>query len=64
MAVELTIKLYRESETTENEDDSGLFCAQLTNDDSIIAGHGEDPYEALHDLVNELQFQHEYFRPD
>lgn len=40
------------------------FCASLENQDEIIAGYGSDPYEALRELINEMEYHHEYFRPD
>jgi hypothetical protein len=61
MAVKFTVEIYRE-----NPDDTGLFTAH-SNDaggsDVIFAGHGETPYEALHELVNELE-NAELYRPD
>lgn len=41
-----------------------IFCASLENQDEIIAGYGTDPYEALRELINEMEYHHEYFRPD
>lgn len=41
-----------------------VFRASVENSDEIIAGYGCNPYEALRDLINELEYQHEYFRPD
>ena len=40
------------------------FCASLENQDEIIAGYGGNPYEALRDLIDEMEYHHEYFRPD
>jgi len=40
------------------------FCASLENQDEIIAGYGGGPYEALRELINEMEYHHEYFRPD
>ena len=48
----------------ETIDNKYRFCASLHNADEIIAGYGSDPYEALREMVNEMQFQHEYFRAD
>ena len=58
MAVELTIKIYRE------EEGKDLFVAQCQIDkDEIIAGHGTHPYTALYELIHEMEMA-EYFRAD
>lgn len=62
MAVEFTIEIIREN----GEEDTGLFCASTddaSGSDVIFAGHGETPYEALHDLINEFENAGLY-RPD
>ena len=57
--IEFKIKIYREDENTND------FIAQLDVDkDEIIAGHGQTPYDALHDLIDEMEYHHEYVRPD
>ena len=46
-------------------DEADNFCASLEVDkDEIIGGYGTTPYIALRDLIDELEYQHEYFRPD
>ena len=58
--VKLEIKIFED-----NTDKEQIFCASCEIDkDEIIAGYGSNPYEALRDFVNELEYQHEYFRPD
>ena len=55
----LEIKIYRD------EQDKDTICASLEIDkDETIAGYGDSPYEAMRDLINEMEYQHEYFRPD
>lgn len=56
--VELKIEIARD------EEDTDILCASLKTDDEIIAGYGETPYDALRDLINELEYQHQYFRED
>jgi len=55
--MELTIKIIH--------DEADNFCASVAVDkDEIIGGYGTDPYMALRDLIDEMEYQHEYFRPD
>ena len=61
MAVEFKVKIVREG-----KDDTGMFIASsndASGSDVIFAGHGETPYEALHDLKNEFE-DAELYRPD
>ena len=61
MAVEFKVKIVREG-----KEDSGMFIASsndVSGTDVIFAGHGETPYEALHDLINEFE-DAELYRPD
>ncbi len=53
-------------EIVEDKTDKELvFCASCGLDkDEIMAGYGSNPYEALRDLIDEMEYQHEYFRPD
>ncbi len=57
MTVELRIKIQKDIT------DKTILVASLENEDEIIAGHSENPYMALRDLINEMEYQ-EYFRPD
>lgn len=62
MAVKFTVEIIRE----DGENDSGIFLASsddASGSDVIFAGHGETPYKALHDLINELE-NAELYRPD
>lgn len=58
--VELRIKIAKDKE------DNNILCASLAweTDDEIIAGHGTTPYDALRDLINEMEYQYQYFRAD
>ena len=56
--VELKIKIRRDG------GDSETLCASLENTDEIIAGYGKTPYDALRELINEMEYQHQYFRKD
>ena len=61
MAVKLTIEIIREG-----ENDTGTFFAfsgDASGSDVIFAGHGEDPYEALHDLIDEFE-NADLYKPD
>ncbi len=44
--------------------DEDIFTASVESPDSIIAGYGDNPYDAVRDLINELEYQHQYFRAD
>jgi len=60
--VKLDIKIYEDNASRVSKQ---IFCASCEIDkDETIAGYGSTPYEALRDFVNELEYQHEYFRPD
>jgi hypothetical protein len=62
MAVKFTVEIIREN----GEKDTGNFIASsadASGSDVIFAGHGETPYEALHDLINEFE-NAELYRPD
>lgn len=61
MAVNFTVEIVRE-----NDDDTGVFLASskdASGTDVIFVGHGETPYEALHDLISEFE-DAELYRPD
>jgi len=61
MAVTFTVKIIREG-----EDDAGTFLASSSDasgSDVLFAGHGETPYQALHDLIDEFEDAGLY-RPD
>lgn len=51
-------------EISTDAEDSTVFCAALKTDESIIAGYGDTPYKSLRDLIDELEYQHQYFRAD
>jgi len=54
--VELKIKIRQ---------DEDKLCASLEIDhEEIIAGYGDDPYKAMRDLIDEMEYQHGCFRPD
>lgn len=58
MAVKFTVEIVREND--------GVFMASsndASGSDVIFIGHGETPYEALHDLINEFE-NAELYRPD
>ena len=61
MAVKFAVEIVRE-----NDNDTGIFLAS-SNDAAgssvIFVGHGETPYEALHDLINEFE-NAELYRED
>jgi len=62
MTVKFNIEIIRE----DGENDTGIFIASsadASGSDVIFAGHGETPYEALHDLINEFE-NAELYRPD
>ncbi len=58
----MTVKL--EIEISQDGENPKMLLATLKTDDSIIAGSGKTPYNALRDLINELEFQYQYFRGD
>ena len=58
--VELSIQIIRDDSVPPDL----AFCASIEQTDSIIAGHGSNLYEALHDLINELEYHHEFFRAE
>ncbi len=63
--IQLSIKIVENTGQSDMEPASDFrFCASLENQDEIIAGYGADPYEALRELINEMEYHHEYFRPD
>jgi len=39
------------------------FCASAEDGDGISFGYGPNPYEALHELINEFE-EEEVWRPD
>ena len=62
--VKFTVEIIREE--SEPGADDGVFIASsedASGGDEIIAGHGQTPYEALHDLINEFE-HHDLYRPD
>ena len=61
MAVIFTVKI-----VSEDGESCGNFVASsndVSGTDTIFAGHSKTPYEALHDLINELE-NAELYRPD
>jgi len=48
--VKFTVEITRDADT-------GIFCALSADaeDDVVFGGHGDTPYEALHDLINEFE---------
>lgn len=60
MTVELVIKIEYEEQNIEG----GKLVASIESDEEIIAGYGDTPYDALRGLVDELEYQHQYFRAD
>jgi len=61
MAVIFTVKIV--SEEDENPRNFVASSDDASGTDTIFAGHGKDPYEALHDLINELE-EAELYRPE
>ena len=62
MAVKFTVEIIREN----GEEDTGNFIASsedASGTDVVFLGHGETPYKALHDLINEFE-NAELYRPD
>lgn len=61
MAVRFTVEI-----TREGKNDTGIFSAfsaDASGSDVMFTGHGDTPYEALHELINELENAGLY-RPD
>lgn len=62
MAVKFTVEIIREN----GEKDTGIFTASsndASGSDVIFAGHGDTPYKALYDLIDEFE-NAELYRPD
>jgi len=58
MSVKLEIEIYREDERTND-----FFAKCSVDKDEIVQGYGKNPYEALRDLVDEIE-EAEWFRPE
>ena len=61
MAVVFTVKIVNEGDDMPRN--FVASSADASGTDTIFAGHGKDPYEALHDLINEFE-DAELYRPD
>jgi hypothetical protein len=66
MAVKFTVKIQRVRLCLLPYRDGVVFAASsddATGDGTVIEGHGNDPYEALHDLVNKFR-EVDLYRPE